>query len=102
MQVEFMFTDDTILSLSKTLAAFPVRLKEKEMPIIRLGRTVDNVSLQNLENLLRVCKDRVIIDLKDTDLKSIYMKSKYAKLLETVNASELTEENRRYLFDLQK
>jgi hypothetical protein len=41
MQVEFVFTDDTILSLTKTLATFPHVQNEKEMPLIRFGHTVN-------------------------------------------------------------
>ena len=55
MHIEFQFTDDTLLSLSKTLAAFPIRLNGKNMPIVRFGSTIDRVKLENLENLLRVC-----------------------------------------------
>lgn len=69
MQVEFVFTDDTLLSLTKTLAAFPSTTNEKEMPIIRFGHTVNQVSLANLESLLRICKGKVIIDLQGSDLE---------------------------------
>lgn len=69
MQVEFVFTDDTLLSLTKTLAAFPPVVNEKEMPIIRFGHTVDQVSLENLESLLRICKGKVLIDLEGANLK---------------------------------
>ena len=81
MHVEFQFTDDTLLSLSKTLAAFPTRLNEKSMPIVKFCHTINNVRLDNVENLLRVCKDKILIDLKGTDLKSIYMRSSHANLL---------------------
>jgi len=49
MQVEFTFSDATITALSKTLASFPPLTNEKEMPIIRFGHTVNDVSLENLE-----------------------------------------------------
>lgn len=41
MDVEFVFTDDTILSLTKTLASFPQLLNEKEMPLVRFGHTIN-------------------------------------------------------------
>lgn len=81
MQVEFQFTDDTLLSLSKTLAAFPTQLKEKTMPIVRFGHTINQVRLENVENLLRVCQGKVLIDLRGTDLKTIYEKSRHSNLL---------------------
>jgi hypothetical protein len=87
MQVEFIFTDDTIMSLTKTLATFPQLQNEKDMPLIRFGATVDEVSLENLENLLRVCKDKVLIDLQGTDLYTIFKKSRHAALLDHRNAS---------------
>jgi hypothetical protein len=68
MEVEFEFTDDTILSLTKTLAAFPPVSSEKEMPTIRFGHTVNQVSLENIESLLRICKGKVHIDLQGTNL----------------------------------
>lgn len=68
MQVEFIFTDDTIMALTKTLASFPLIKNEKDMPRIRFGFTVDLVSLENLENLLRVCNNKLLIDLEGTNL----------------------------------
>ena len=81
MHIEFQFTDDTLLSLSKTLATFPLKLNGKGMPIVRFGNTIDTVKLENLENLLRVCQDKIKIDLRGVDLKSIFMKSKHSDLL---------------------
>lgn len=52
--------------------------------------------------MLRVCKDKVIIDLNGTDLKTIYQKSKYADLLTQTNAKDLKKDDSFYLFDLQK
>lgn len=86
MRVEFNFTNDTILSLEKTLATFPTRLNEKDMPIVRFGHTINHVSLENLEGLLRVCQGKVIIDLKGTDLKTIFKNSKHVNLIEHRNA----------------
>ena len=71
LQVEFTFSDDTLQSLTKTLAGFPTIIRQKQMPTIKFGHTVNNVSLYNLANLLRVCKNKVNIDLKGTDLKRI-------------------------------
>lgn len=102
MQVEFNFTDDTLLSLEKTLASFPTRLNEKEMPIIRFGHTINQVSLQTLEGLLRVCQGKVIVDLAGTDLKAIFKRSKHANLIEHKNAEQLSEDDNYFLFDLQK
>lgn len=85
--MEFIFTDDTIMSLTKTLATFPTLQNEKDMPLIRFGPTVNEVSLDNLENLLRVCKDKVLIDLKGTDLYSIFKNSRHHALLDNKNAS---------------
>ena len=51
------------------------------MPKIRFGHTIDNVSLENVENLLRVCQNKVVIDLDGTDLKTIMLKSKHSNLI---------------------
>ena len=72
------------------------------MPIIRFGHTVNKVSLANLESLLRICKNKVNIDLKGTDLHSIFSRSRHHALLTTKNASHLSEVDTKYLFDLQK
>lgn len=90
MQVEFQFTNETILSLSKTIAAFPVLNNEKEMPLIRFGHTVNQVSLNSLENFLRVCLGKVKADLEGTDLKTIFKKSRHAALLDHQNAKSLS------------
>lgn len=63
MQVEFNFSNDTLMSLSKTLSTFPNMANEKERPIIRFGFTINQVNLESLQNLLRVCEGKVLIDL---------------------------------------
>lgn len=72
------------------------------MPIIRFGYTVDNVSLENLESLLRVCKGKILIDLHGTDLEAIYKKSRHAALLDTKDVKDLSHEDNQYIFDLLK
>lgn len=72
------------------------------MPIIRFGHTINNVSLENLESLLRVCKGRILIDLEGTDLEIIYKKSKHGALLYTEDIKDLPEDDRLYIFDLVK
>ena len=102
MQVEFTFSDATITSLSKTLASFPPLTNEKEMPIIRFGHTVNDVSLENLEQLLRVCKGKIIIDLNGTNLFDMLNRSRYYNLLYCKNATELSDIDKKYLFELYK
>jgi len=75
MQVDFTFTDTTIMALSKTLAAFPPLSDEKLMPVIKFGGTINQISLENLVNLLKVCQGRVIIDLKGVDILTIFKNS---------------------------
>lgn len=70
------------------------------MPVIRLGYTVNQVSLYYLENFLRVCHGKVIADLDGTDLKAIFRKSKHAALLDNKNAKDLSREDSAYLFSL--
>ena len=69
------------------------------MPLIKFGHTINNVSLENLESLLKVCKGKVLIDIKETDLKNIFLNSKRADLL---GNCDLSSENNQYLFDLHK
>jgi len=102
MQVEFNFSNDTLMALSKTLSSFPKIQNVKYMPVIKFGATVNNVSLENLQNLLRVCEGRVNIDLEGTDLKGIYKQSKYFKLLEYTDAKDMSQQDVDYLFDLKK
>lgn len=58
--------------------------------------------LENLENLLRVCNNKVIVDLEGTDLKSIFLRSRHYNLFEAKNILELSEDDKEYVFDLQK
>ena len=102
MLVEFVFSDDTLLSLSKTLASFPPVEIVKSRPLIKFGQTIDNVSLENLESLLRVCEGKVTIDLNGTDLKKIFMSSRRANLITTSDVKSLSSEDKQYLFDLYK
>ena len=51
------------------------------MPIIRFGATIDGVSLENIENLLKVCQNRVKINLDGTNLVDIFKRSRFASLL---------------------
>ena len=85
MQVEFVFSDDTLMSLSKTLAAFPIVQNEKFRPSIKFGHTIDGVTLESLESLLRVCEGKVSVGLQGTDLKGILMRSRRAALLTAEN-----------------
>lgn len=100
MQVEFVFSNDTLLSLTKTLAAFPPVENHNDMPLIRFGSTLNSVSLENIESLLRVCHGKVKIDLNGTDLKSIFQRSKHAKLLVESDCKNLSENDHNYLFEL--
>lgn len=70
------------------------------MPIIRFGNTINNVNIESVQNLLRVSAGKVLIDLSGTDLKGIFQKSKYAKMLEYTDANDLTEDENDYFFDL--
>ena len=60
------------------------------MPIIKFGHTVDNVSLYNLENLLRICKNKVDINLEGTNLNQIIGGSKFSSLLTAQKVEELS------------
>lgn len=55
IKVDFTFVDGTIMALSKTLATFPPIANEKFMPHINFGKTINQISLENLVNLLKVC-----------------------------------------------
>ena len=81
MEVEFTFTNDTLLSLSKTLSSFPVVENWKLRPKIRFGATINQISLSTLQGLLKVCQNRVYIDLLGTNLTKIYENSPYKMLL---------------------
>lgn len=72
------------------------------MPIIRFGHTANNVSLENLESLLRVCHGKILIDLQGTDLENIYKKSRHVALLENKDINNLSKEDSAYIFDLLK
>lgn len=58
--------------------------------------------LENLESLLRICKDKVLIDLKGTNLQAIFKRSRYSGLLTVKDAKELSEDDKNYLFNLQE
>lgn len=83
MEVNFKFSNDTFMSLSKTLVTFPKVTREKR-PVIRFGETINDVSYEYLENLLRLTQSKVNIDLTGTDMQKIANKSlKYSRLLKT-------------------
>jgi len=48
MQVEFNFTNDSLMALSKTLSTFPTIKNEKQMPLIKFGSTINNVKLESI------------------------------------------------------
>jgi hypothetical protein len=72
------------------------------MPVIRFGHTINDVSLENLEAMLRVCKDKIIIDLDGTDIYTMFKNSRYHKLLECKNVEQLSEMDKNYMFELHK
>lgn len=101
MEVEFYFSNDTFLALSKTLVTFPKIQESKQMPIIRFGNTIDSVSYENIENLLSMTVGRVEIDLTGTDMEQIIKRSKkYRKLLSIDDVNELPKQDKEYIFDL--
>lgn len=102
MQVDFMFTDTTIMALSKTLSAFPPLQDEKDMPVIKFGNTINQISLENLVNLLKVCRGRVLIDLEGVDMMTIFKNSRYNDLIQNKNVESLSVNDRKYIFFLQE
>ena len=54
IDVEFTFSNDSLLSLSKTLSTFPEVSNKKKMPQINFGATIDNVRLETIQNFLTV------------------------------------------------
>lgn len=52
------------------------------MPVVKFGSTIDNVRLDNLINVIKICQERIIIDLKGVDLKKIVLESNHASLIE--------------------
>lgn len=88
------------MALSKTLAAFPPMSNEKEMPVIKFGQTVDQVSLENLVNLLKVCQGRIVIDLQGANLMAIFKNSRHRALVENKEVDTLSSEDKNYIFFL--
>lgn len=72
------------------------------MPVIKFGNTIDLVSLQSLLNLIKICQDRIVIDITGTNMEEKFKRSKYASLITEKDASKLTDEVKDYMFDLQK
>lgn len=72
------------------------------MPKIRFGSTINQINLITLQGLLKVCQDRVLIDLDGTDLISIYQKSPQKELLTYTNVDQMSKEDTEYLFQLQQ
>lgn len=64
-----MFSNETIVSITKTLASFPKIEDIKKRPVIRFSHTIDNISLHNLDTLLRVCNDKTVIDIEGANLE---------------------------------
>ena len=52
IEVEFVFSNDSLLSLTKTLGTFPIVSNKRDMPKIKFGSTIDNLRLETIENLL--------------------------------------------------
>lgn len=75
--VEFHFTNITLHSLVKTLAT----MRENSLVRLTFGSTLNQVSYENIKNLLKLSHGRVFIDLEGVDLHSIISNSPYHKLL---------------------
>ena len=100
MDVEFVFSDETLLSLTKTLSSFPIIEDAKRRPKIWFNHTIDNVSLHNLESLLRVCSGKIEIDISGANLENILKRSVHASLLDNKNSDNLSKSDNEYIFQL--
>lgn len=70
------------------------------MPLIKFGKTINNCSLESLSNLLRVSKGKVKIDLEGADLDGIYARSRFQRVLTYTSVDQITEDDRKHVFDL--
>lgn len=100
MDIEFIFSDETLISLTKTLSTFPKIEDAKRRPTICFNHTINNVSLQNLESLLRVCSGKIEIDISGANLENIFKRSVYASLLVNKNSDNLSKSDNEYIFQL--
>lgn len=99
LTVEFEFSSDTFQTLIKILSTFPNNYDEKLRPNIALGDSVKNIELDQMKNLLKVCQNKITINLDGIDFEKIILRSKHSKLLE-VGHDNISEEDSAYLFKL--
>ena len=71
LTVEFEFSSDTFQTLIKILSTFPNNYDEKLRPNIALGDSVKNIELDQMKNLLKVCQNKITINLDGIDFEKI-------------------------------
>lgn len=67
-KLDYIFTDDTIQSLTRSLTVLPMETDAKKRKTIVIGRCVRQITFENFINLLTVAQNRVNIDISNVNI----------------------------------
>lgn len=69
--------------------------------MISLGKSVNDVDIDKLYNLLKVCNNRVTIDTESVNIESMFDRSKHRQLLNS-KVDDLNEQDKEFIEDMLK
>lgn len=76
LRVNFKFSDESMGELIKKLIALPNQTDYDKRLTVVLGASVNDISLQQLIDLMKASKNKVNLDLSGTDLQKKFDKDK--------------------------
>ena len=76
-KMEFQFTDSTCKALTNCVVNLPITIKRDQMTKnLKLGSSLNQVSINNILELINVSNNRINLDVNGVDLNSVLQRSR--------------------------
>jgi hypothetical protein len=69
--MDFEFSNDTLMGLTRSLCNMPTETDKSKRVQIKIGKSANKVTINNLINLLLVSYNRANIDIEDIDVENM-------------------------------
>ena len=89
--IDFYFTDDTLLGLTKALTNLPMEQDLSKRPKIIIGSSLRNIKFEIFKTFLNVASQRVNLDISAADLAAMDTEGKSIEELMKVNEESMDD-----------
>lgn len=89
--IDFYFTDDTLLGLTKALTNLPMEQDTSKRPQIKIGSSLRHVKFENFKTFLNVATQRVNLDVTNADLNKMDTEGRSIKDIMRVNKNSMDD-----------